>query len=94
MVINKIDKPASDPHRVHEEILGLFFELGANEEQANFETVYAIGREGKAFKHLDDKSTDLSPLLDVILEKVPARLPSMKTEKCLHKFFNLGYDNF
>ena len=51
MVINKIDKPASDPHRAHEEVLDLFFELGANEEQANFETVYAIGREGKAFKN-------------------------------------------
>ena len=71
VVINKIDKPATELDRVHNEILELFFELGANEEQANFETVYAIGREGKAFKRLDDKSVDLSPLLDVILEKVP-----------------------
>src|SRR6267154_3105377 len=71
VVINKIDKPASDPHRVHEEILELFFELGANEDQANFETIYAIGREGKAFKNLGDDSKDLSPLLDLILEKVP-----------------------
>src|SRR5213083_2472246 len=46
VVINKIDKPAADPERVHDEILGLFFELGASEEQANFDTVYAIGREG------------------------------------------------
>src|SRR3989338_5585586 len=71
VVINKIDKPASEPDRVHNEILELFFELGANEEQANFETVFAIGREGKAFKKIGDKSADLSPLLDVILEKVP-----------------------
>jgi len=93
VVINKIDKPASDPHRVHEEILELFFELGANEEQANFETVYAIGREGKAFRHLDDKSTDLSPLLDVILEKIP---PASINEngKMSAQVFNLGYDNF
>jgi len=69
VVINKIDKPASDPQRVHGEILDLFFELGANEEQANFETVYAIGREGVAFRHLGDKSSNLSPLLDVILER-------------------------
>src|ERR1700688_2650870 len=54
VVINKIDKPASDPHRVHEEVLELFFELGANEDQANFETVYAIVLEGKAFIHLGD----------------------------------------
>ena len=44
VVINKIDKPAADAHKVHAEILDLFFELGATEEQANFETVYAIGR--------------------------------------------------
>jgi len=93
VVINKIDKPASNPHRVHEEVLELFFELGANEEQANFQTVYAVGREGKAFRHLDDKSPDLSPLLDVILENVsPASLN--ENEKMSAQVFNLGYDNF
>lgn len=93
VVINKIDKPASDPHRVHEEVLNLFFELGANEDQANFETVYAIGREGKAFKNLGDDSKDLSPLLDRILEKVnPASLDEDK--KMSAQVFNLGYDNF
>jgi GTP-binding protein len=93
VVINKIDKPASDPHRVHDEILGLFFELGATEEQADFETVYAIGREGKAFRKLGDSSKDLSPLLDVILEKVP---PASTNEngKMSAQVFNLGYDNF
>jgi GTP-binding protein len=93
VVINKIDKPASDPHRVHEEILDLFFELGASEEQANFETIYAIGREGTAFKHLGDKSENLSPLLDLILEKVP---PASLNEDGLMsaQVFNLGYDNF
>jgi len=93
VVINKIDKPASDPHRVHEEVLELFFELGANNEQADFETVYAIGREGKAFKKLGDKSEDLSPLLDIILEKVsPASLN--QDGKMSAQVFNLGYDNF
>jgi len=93
VVINKIDKPAADPHRVYEEILELFFELGASEEQANFETVYAIGREGLAFRHLDDKSTDLSPLLDVILEKVPPA--SLDGDGLMSaQVFNLGYDNF
>jgi GTP-binding protein len=52
VVINKIDKPAADAHRVHDEVLELFFELGASEEQANFETIYAIGREGKAFSKI------------------------------------------
>ncbi len=93
VVINKIDKPASDPHRVHEDVLDLFFELGASEEQANFETVYAIGREGKAFKHLNDKSKDLSPLLDVILKFVPSASAN-KSGKMSAQVFNLGYDNF
>jgi GTP-binding protein len=93
VVINKIDKPAADAHRVHDEVLDLFFELGASEEQANFETIYAIGREGKAFKKLGDQSEDLSPLLDLILEKVSP--VSMKEgEKMSAQVFNLGYDNF
>ena len=109
VVINKIDKPASDPHRVHEEVLELFFELGANEEQANFQTVYAIGREGKAFRNLplpnlplikgEEKGGGLSPLLDVILENVPDAsngkcLPAGRQEKMSAQVFNLGYDNF
>ncbi|MEX2029193.1 MAG: translational GTPase TypA [Candidatus Paceibacterota bacterium] len=107
VVINKIDKPAADPHRVHDEILELFFELGASEEQANFETVYAIGRDGVALKKLEDTSSNLSPLLDVILEKVPnaskcQRLSLTKnmskrvfdTRKMSAQVFNLGYDDF
>ncbi|MFZ3011730.1 MAG: translational GTPase TypA [Minisyncoccia bacterium] len=93
VVVNKIDKPAADPHKVHSEVLDLFFELGASEEQANFETVYAIGRTGVAFRNLGDKSVDLSPLLDVILEKVPPA--SVNDEgKMSAQVFNLGYDNF
>ena len=93
VVINKIDKPAADAHRVHEEVLELFFELGASESQADFPTIYAIGREGKAFKNLGDESKDLSPLLDLILEKVlPASTQSDKPMSA--QVFNLGYDNF
>ncbi|MEX2052522.1 MAG: translational GTPase TypA [Candidatus Paceibacterota bacterium] len=93
VVINKIDKPAADPHRVHEEVLELFFELGASEEQANFETIYAIGRQGLAMKNLGDASTDLSPLLELILEKVPVASVG-EDKKMSAQVFNLGYDNF
>lgn len=93
VVINKIDKPAADIHRVHDEILELFFELGANEDQANFETIYAIGRDGKAFKNIGDESTDLSPLLELILEKVPPA-GGNSDAKMSAQVFNLGYDNF
>lgn len=93
VVINKIDKPASDIARVHDEILELFFELGATDEQADFQTIYAIGREGKAFKNVGDDSKDLSPLLDLILEKVPVASKG-ENEKMSAQVFNLGYDNF
>ena len=93
VVINKIDKKAADPARAHDEILELFLELGATDEQADFETVYAIGREGIAKIKLADESKDLTPLLDLILEKVPPA--SRKTEdKMASQVFNLGYDNF
>lgn len=93
VVINKIDKPAADVGRVHDEILELFFELGANEAQADFQTVYAIGREGKAFKRMGDESSDLSPLLDLILETVPVASVN-EGGKMSAQVFNLGYDNF
>jgi GTP-binding protein len=93
VVINKIDKPAADPNRVHEEVLELFFELGANEAQLDFPTIYAIGREGVAKKNLTDESKDLTPLLDLILEKVPAAKADISAPLRL-QVFNLGYDNF
>src|SRR5665213_2033908 len=76
VVINKIDKPAADPAKAEELVLELFLELGANDEQSNFPVVYAIGREGVAMRKLDDPRTDLTPLLDVVLEHVaPASSP-------------------
>ncbi len=93
VVINKIDKSAANPERAHEEVLELFFELGANAEQLDFPIIYAIGRDGIAKKNLTDESKDLTPLLDMILEKVPAA--KADTEAPLRmQVFNLGYDNF
>ena len=93
VVLNKIDKPAADPRRVHDEILELFFDLGANDEQVEFTTVYAIGRDGVAMKNLDDERKNLEPLLDVILAEVP--VASGKNDAPLRaQPFNLGYDNF
>jgi GTP-binding protein len=93
VVINKIDKPASDVARVHDEILELFLELGATDEQADFKTIYAIGREGKAFRNIGDDSKDLSPLVDLILEEVPVA-SSKQGGELQAQVFNLGYDNF
>ncbi len=94
VIINKIDKPAADPHKAEELVLELFLELGANDEQANFTTVYAIGRQGIAKRKLEDESADLTPLLDTILEKVPPAKSFVQGESLRAQVFNLGYDNF
>ncbi len=94
VVLNKIDKPAADPARAEEQVLELFLELGATDEQADFPVVYAIGREGVAVRSLEDARTDLSPLLDTVLEKVPAAAPYREGDALRAQVFNLGYDNF
>ena len=95
VVINKIDKPAADPAMAEEGVLELFLELGANDVQSNFPVVYSIGRQGIAKKKLTDESTDLTPLLDTILEHVPATSSAgLNTKPLRAQPFNLGYDNF
>ena len=95
VVLNKIDKPAADPARAEDQVLELFLELGASDEQSDFTTVYAIGREGVAMKKLDDPRVDLTPLLDVILEHVEPTSSDVESAKPLKlQTFNLAYDNF
>ncbi len=93
VIINKIDKPAANPALTQELVYELFFELGANDEQLDFKTIYSIGREGIAKKHLSDESKDLTPLLDTILESVPLA-PSDAQSPLKAQPFNLAYDNF
>lgn len=93
VVLNKIDKPAARPEEVKEMVYELFLDLGADDEQLDFTTVYAIARQGMAKLTLEEEGTDLSPLLDTILDKVPAA--AHDTESPLRaQPFNLGYDNF
>lgn len=93
VVINKIDKPAADPHRAEEEVLELFMDLGASDEQLNFTAVYAVGRDGIAKLKLEDESKDITPLLDTILAKVPPA--ETQTDIPFRaQPFNLAYDNY
>ncbi|HEY8469974.1 MAG TPA: translational GTPase TypA [Longimicrobiales bacterium] len=72
VVINKIDRPDAEPLRVHEEVLELFLELEAGEEQLDAPFLYASAREGYAVRDLADERRDLTPLFETILEAVPA----------------------
>ena len=95
VIINKIDKPAADPAQCEEQVLELFMELGASDEQANFPVVYANGKAGIAKLKLEDESSDLTPLLETILKHVPSASSETLVAKPLRfQPFNLGYDNF
>ncbi|MDO8408017.1 MAG: translational GTPase TypA [bacterium] len=100
LVLNKIDKPAADVARAEEQVLELFLELGASDAQSDFPVVYAIGRDGRASLTVDglleNADADLSPLLDLILEKVPpaSRGATQGAAPLLLQPFNLAYDNF
>jgi len=93
VVLNKIDKPAARPEWVHEKILELFMDLGATDEQLNFTTVYAIAKKGIAKLKLEDESKDLAPLLDTILEKIPAA-PVNTSLPFTFQPFNMAYSNY
>ncbi len=95
VVINKIDKPAARPEQAHEEVLELFMELGANDAQLDFPTIYAVGRKGVAMYKVDDEQKDLTPLLDMILKVVPvASTAESLNAPFIGQIFNLAYDNF
>jgi GTP-binding protein len=72
VVINKIDRHDARPDDVLTEVFDLFCELEASDEQTDFPSLYAVGRDGLAKRALDDESDDLVPLFETILERVPA----------------------
>jgi GTP-binding protein len=93
LVINKIDRSAANPDRVHNDVFELFAELGATEEQLDFPVVYAIARDGIVKRNLTDEAKDITPVLDIILEHVP--VASKDGDKPFRaQPFNLAYDNF
>ena len=71
IVINKIDRPGADPMRVHDEVLSLFIELEATEEQLNAPVVYASAKLGLATMDMDVTPVDLKPLYQTIVDTVP-----------------------
>ncbi|NUN68560.1 MAG: translational GTPase TypA [Bacteroidetes bacterium] len=72
VVINKIDRKDARAHAVLDEVFELFLSLGANDQQLDFPTIYAISKLGIAQRELEEKGTSLEPLFETIVDRVPA----------------------
>ena len=72
VVINKVDKPNCRPDEVQEEVFELMFNLGANEDQLDFKTVYGSAKQGWMSQDWRKPTSDITALLDTILEEIPA----------------------
>jgi GTP-binding protein len=72
VVINKVDKPNCRPEDVHEMVFELMFSLNATEDQLNFCTIYGSAKEGWMSDNWNNKTDDITVLLDAIVEHIPA----------------------
>ncbi|MBT3611265.1 MAG: translational GTPase TypA [Gammaproteobacteria bacterium] len=70
VVVNKIDRPGSEPYRVIDEVFELFDNLGGTDEQLDFSTIYASAINGVAGLELDSIADDMTPLLDMLVDQV------------------------
>ena len=93
VVINKIDRPGARPAEIVDEVLDLFIELGADDDQLEFPVVYASGRDGYATLDPDVPGENMQPLFDKIMEEIPA--PSGDIDGPLQLLFsNIDYDDY
>lgn len=93
VVINKIDRPDARPQEVIDEVLDLFIELGANDDQVDFPVVYTSAKEGIAKLSLEEESHDLRPLFDTILDYIPAPIGDVEAPLQLI-VTTLDYDDY
>jgi len=93
LVINKIDRGDARISEVVDEVYDLFIDLDATDEQIEFPILYTNAKEGVAHIKLDDKSTDLEPLFDSILSKIPGPVAD---DNYTSQFLvtNLDYDSY
>lgn len=93
VVVNKIDRPMARPHEVVDEVLDLFIELGADEEQIEFPVIFASGRDGYATYSPEKAGTDMKPLFDEIVKEIapPEGDPDGPTQIL---FTNIEYDDY
>src|SRR5271155_3439676 len=82
IVINKIDRENAEPKKMYDKVLELLLELNATEEQFDAPVVYGSGREGYMKMHLEDKSANMDPLFQTILDHIPP--PFAKPDEPFH----------
>lgn len=93
LVINKIDRPDARIKEVIDEVYDLFIDVDATDEQIDFPILYTIGKEGVAKYNLGDESSDLKPLFDTIISRIPGPTADDSHET---QFLaaSLDYDNY
>ncbi len=92
VVVNKIDK-GGDIEKTMDSILELFLDLGANDDQLDFKTIYASAKLGFAKRELSDEGVDMSPLLQTIIDEIPA--PVGEIDAPLQAIIcNVDYDEY
>jgi len=93
VVVNKVDRPMARPQEVVDEVLDLFIELGADDEQIEFPVVFASGRDGYASLDADNLGKDLEPLFETIVNEIEA--PKGDPDAPLQILFsNIEYDDY
>ena len=93
LVVNKIDRDGCDPHGTVNAVFDLFVALGATDAQLDFPVIFASGRNGYAIKDPNDPKGDLTPLLDMIVDKVPPPRVDVDSPLCL-QVATLDYDDY
>ena len=93
VVLNKVDRPGARPAQVVDEVLDLFIELGANDDQLEFPVVYASARDGYATLDADKPGTDMTPLFEMIINEVPAPQGDLDGPTQV-LFSNIDYDDY
>lgn len=93
VVVNKIDRPDARPESVVDDVFDLFGSLDATDEQLDFPLIYASGRDGYTMKNLEDRTDNCLPLLDSILQYIPA--PLVASEEPLQiQISTLDYNDY
>ena len=93
VVVNKVDKGEFNEHDLREQIMELFMELGANDDQFDFKVIFASAKQGWASTELTTPSTNMQPLLDAIITEIPA--PNGVIDAGLQLLIcNIDYDEY